>query len=268
MKVVVITGSTRGIGFGLAMELLKRDCKVVISGRTDSAVSAAIERLSNGNEGSRISGQSCDVRSEASLQALWDHATDRFGKVDIWVNNAGISTMPDKVWKLSAEEIQAVLDTNILGAILGANVAVRNMFKQDYGTIYFMEGAGSDGSTHPGTMIYGTTKYALDYFFKAFAAELEDSPVLAGAIRPGMVATDLLTEPYRGKPEEWARVKPIFNIIADPIKPVSEWMAAAILDNHQNGKVLKRVSKFEMTLRFIKAPFTKRDPFKDMDVSN
>jgi short-subunit dehydrogenase len=115
-------------------------------------------------------------------------------------------------------------------------------------------------------MIYGTTKYALDYFFKALTADLEDSPLIAGAIRPGMVVTDLLTRPYRGRPEEWERVKPIFNIIADRVEPVSEWMATAILANKHNGKVINRHSRLEMTLRFLKAPFSKRDVLTDLDL--
>lgn len=268
MKVVVITGSTRGIGFGLAGALLERDCKVVISGRTEQSVNDAVQKLSAASESPAVSGTACDVRSDESLQALWEHAQSEFGQVDIWVNNAGISNQPKNMWELETHEIEAVIDTNILGSVLGTKVAVSNMLGQGRGAVYLMEGMGSDGRTHSGLSIYGMSKYALDYFFKALSEEVKDTAIIAAAIRPGMVVTDLITEPYRGKPDEWERVKPIFNIIADPVGPVSEWMAEAILHNDQNGRVISRVSNIAMTLRFLKAPFTKRDLFKDVDLSN
>lgn len=268
MKVVVITGSTRGIGFGLAGALLKRQCKVVVSGRAEPSVGDAIRELSASSDPAAVSGTTCDVRSEESLQALWEHAQDEFGRVDIWVNNAGISNHPEKIWEIETPEIEAVIDTNILGTVLGTKVAVTNMLDQGHGAVYLMEGMGSDGRMHSGLSMYGMSKYALDYFVKALAKELEETAIIAGAIRPGMVVTDLITEPYRGKPDEWERVKPIFNIIADPVETVSDWMADAILENHQNGKVLNRVSSLEMTLRFLKAPFTNRDLFKNIDLSS
>lgn len=267
MKVVVITGSTRGIGLGLAGALLERGCRVVVSGRTDTAVQAAVEELSNAHSESGVSGRACDVRSEPSLQDLWKYAVDQFGQVDIWVNNAGVSNHPEQVWNIATKEIETIIDTNILGAILGTRIAVRGMLEQRHGAVYMMEGMGSDGRMHSGLTLYGMTKYALDYFFKALTKELEGTPVIAGAIRPGMVVTDLITGPYRGRPDEWNRVKPIFNIIADPVEPVSEWMAEAILENDKNGKLLNRVSSLAMWLRFLKAPFTRRDLFADIDLT-
>ncbi len=267
MKVVVITGSTRGIGFGLAKALLERGCQVVVSGRQDDSVRAAVDQLSAVAGPSPVTGYACDVRRQAALQALWEHASQQFGQVDTWVNNAGISNRPEQVWKIAAEEIETILDTNLLGSMLATKVAIHGMLEQRHGAIYIMEGMGSDGRMHSGLTPYGMTKYALDYYFKALVEELNDTPIIVGAIRPGMVVTDLITEPYRGKPEEWARVKPIFNIIADPLEPVSNWMAQAILENRQHGKVLNRVSRIAMMARFLKAPFTQRDLFAEIDLS-
>jgi NAD(P)-dependent dehydrogenase (short-subunit alcohol dehydrogenase family) len=267
VKVAVITGSTRGIGYALAEALLERGCRVVVSGRHEDSVLSTVERLTMQFGRSEVQGLACDVRDEASLQALWDHSVDCFEKVDIWVNNAGVSNHPEKVWEIASDEIRSVVDTNILGSVLGTKIAVGAMLQQGHGAIYLMEGMGSDGRMHDGLALYGMTKYALDYFFQAISEELEDTAVIIGAIRPGMVVTDLITEPYRGRPEDWARVKPIFNIIADPVGPVCEWMAEAILRNDQNGKTLSRLSRSAMFLRFLKAPFTKRDLFKDVDLS-
>jgi NAD(P)-dependent dehydrogenase (short-subunit alcohol dehydrogenase family) len=266
LKVVLITGSTRGIGFGLARSLIERNCRVVVSGRKGDSVQAAVEKLTADSRNAHVSGHVCDVRSEESLQGLWNHAVTQFGRIDIWVNNAGISNQPAKVWMIDSSEIAAVVDTNILGSILGTKVAIRRMLEQGHGAVYLMEGMGSDGRSHSGLTIYGMTKYALDYFFRSLSKELEDTALIAGAIRPGMVVTDLIIEPYRGKPDEWARVKPIFNIIADPLDTVSEWMAEAVLANDQNGQILSRLSSFNIALRFLKAPFTRRDLFSDIEI--
>ena len=88
---IVITGSTEGIGFGLAQSFLSLGCRVVVSSRTPAKVTAAVERLSAAFDDSRVSGRVCDVTDPASLQALWDAAIQRFGTVDIWIYNAGRS---------------------------------------------------------------------------------------------------------------------------------------------------------------------------------
>ena len=85
-KVVVVTGGTRGIGRGLAKEFLAAGCKVAICGRTADAVDTAVEAL-----GSSVVGVVADVTDEAGMQKLWDATTEAFGRVDIWVNNAGVS---------------------------------------------------------------------------------------------------------------------------------------------------------------------------------
>src|SRR5262245_19540984 len=83
--VIVITGSTRGIGYGLAEAFLTRGCRVMICGRSSPLVESAIERLTkSGNAAGRV----CNVSDASDLQALWDDAVSRFGRVDVWINNA------------------------------------------------------------------------------------------------------------------------------------------------------------------------------------
>ena len=90
MKCVVITGSTRGIGFGLAREFLRRGRRVLVCGRNAETTEKAVLALAE--YGAEVFGQACDVTQLEQVQALWDAATARFGKVDIWINNAGLST--------------------------------------------------------------------------------------------------------------------------------------------------------------------------------
>jgi len=263
MRIAVITGSTRGIGLGLANALLERDCGVVLSGRSDDATRNAVEELAAKHGPERVRGHTCDVRQPDQLQGLWDRSMTDFGRVDIWVNNAGIANAPDLLWKISPLEAQQVLETNLLGVVYGAQIAIRGMLAQGGGAIYNLEGMGSDGRTHPGLTLYGTSKYALRYLTKALAKELRGTPVLIASLRPGMVVTDLITSPYRDRPDAWRKVKPIFNIIADRVETVAPWMADQILSNRRNGAVLKRVSTPEMALRFLLGPIRRRELFED-----
>jgi len=265
MKTIVITGSTRGLGRALSEALLERGCSVAISGRTAEVVTRVHQELSSIHGADRVIGVTCDVRRPEQLQGLWGQALSAFGRVDIWVNNAGISNAPAPLWELTEAQAREVIETNLLGAIYGSQVAIRGMLLQGYGALYNLEGMGSDGRTHEGMTPYGTSKYALHYLMKALAKELDGTGVIVASLRPGMIVTDLVTGPYRGRPEEWERVKPIFNIIADRVETAAPWMADQVLGNRRNGAVLKRLSTATLAARFLMAPFRRRDLFAGID---
>jgi NAD(P)-dependent dehydrogenase (short-subunit alcohol dehydrogenase family) len=261
MKHVVITGSTRGIGFGLAAAFLELGCSVTISGRTQSGVDESVVRLMAKFEAGVLFGYPCDVRFPEPVQALWDAAQGRFGRVDIWINNAGFSAPQSPVWKLPASLAGDVVQTNLVGAIYGSAVAVRGMLEQGTGAIYNMEGMGSDGRKHDGLTLYGTTKYGLHYFTECLAREVQGTLLLVGSLRPGMVLTDLVLKQYDDRPAEFQRVKRVFNIIADRVENVAPWMAAQILANQRNGACLQYLTTGKLLGRVLANPFRKRDLF-------
>jgi NAD(P)-dependent dehydrogenase (short-subunit alcohol dehydrogenase family) len=92
---------------------------------------------------------------------LCEEARQHFGRVDIWINNAGISHDMHNAWKLDHEEIRRVLDTNQRGTIYGTILPFRKMQQQGSSRIFNMEGLGSDGFMLDGLTVYGTTKSAL-----------------------------------------------------------------------------------------------------------
>ncbi len=91
IKTVVITGSTRGIGLGLAKEFLRDGNRVVISGRSDASVADALIEIRNEYLTDMLGGFACDVSDYQQVENLWKFAENLFGKIDIWINNAGIS---------------------------------------------------------------------------------------------------------------------------------------------------------------------------------
>jgi NAD(P)-dependent dehydrogenase (short-subunit alcohol dehydrogenase family) len=264
MKTIVITGSTRGIGYGLADSFLDLGCAVVLSSRTPDDVEDAVARLSAKHDSERVSGVTCDVTDFDQVQALWDAAQDRHGKVDVWINNAGISHPQTDFCDHPAERIRAVVSTNLIGTMYGSKVALLGMLEQGFGEIYSLEGLGSDGRKVEGLAVYGTTKAALRYLNESLARETKGTGVLVGALRPGMVLTDLVMQQYEDRPEELERVKPIFSLIADRVETVTPWLARRVLANERNGAVISWLPWWKLVGRFVMSAFRKRDPFEDL----
>lgn len=262
MKTIVITGSTRGIGFGLAVSFLNAECNVVISGRTREAIDLAVKKLAEGNPGDRILGVVCDARNPKQVQELWDKTIQKFGRVDIWVNNAGVANKVSEAWSIPFPEIDKVVDTNIKGAFYGTSIAVKAMLVQGYGAVYNMEGLGSEkGRIIEGMSLYGLTKAGLRYFNDSLFKELKGKSVIAGALQPGMVVTDLIGAQNSGDPAEFERVKWITNIIGNRVEDVTPWLVQKMLTNTRNGVRFRYMSTIKTTFRFLSAPFVKRDLF-------
>lgn len=262
MKTVVVTGSTRGIGYGLADSFLDLGCAVVVSGRTSEAVEAAVVELSAKHDADRVFGHPCDVADFEQVQALWDAAKAHFGKIDVWINNAGLGHAQMDFWDLSAEQIQAVVSTNLIGAMYGSKVALRGMLDQGFGGLYNMEGLGSGGHRVEGLTLYGSTKCGLRYLNESLARETRGTAVLVGALRPGMVVTDFLTRRFEDRPEDWERAKRIFNVLADRVETVTPWLARKVLANDRTGVCISWQNTAKLAGRFIAAPFRQRDLFE------
>ena len=156
-----------------------------------------------------------------------------------------------------------MIETNIIGSIYGAQVAMTGMLEQGSGSIYNMEGLGSDGRKVEGLTAYGTTKAAITYLTDALVQEAKGTPVLVGAIQPGMVVTDMITQQYKDQPEQWEEAKRIFNILADRIETVTPWMADRVLANTKNGARIQWLTRGKSMGRFLTAPFSKRDIFAE-----
>lgn len=259
MKHVVITGSTKGIGLGMAKGFLDKGWSVTINGRRRETVDEVVQTLAETYDQGQLFGFPSDVRRADEIQALWDASFERFKRTDIWINNAGISAELAKFFELPIGRIQAVVETNILGTMIGTRVALQGMIDQGFGAIYNMEGFGSDGRRREEMTLYGTTKYALRYFNEAMAEEAAETPVIVGALAPGMIWTDLVAEQFKERPEVWERSKGILNIIMDRVETVSPWLVEQILANDKNGVRIAWLTRRKMIGRFLKAPFTKRE---------
>ena len=258
MANVVITGSSRGIGLGLAKEFRKRGHHVVISSRGQSAVDRAVAEVSAQSGTGGLVGIACDVSNRAAVQSVWDGAKAAFGTVDIWINNAGLTGPKRDVSILTDADIAPVIDTNIWGIIYGTQIPLAGMTAQGCGKIFNFEGFGSDGMTAPGLTIYGLTKRAVTYFTKSVNKEIKGSPVLLGTISPGIVITDLIEESKDEDPAQWEKTKRMYNILADKVETVVPFIVDGVLAAHKPGAAIRWLTTGKAARRFLLQPLVRR----------
>lgn len=262
MKVVVITGSTRGIGHGMAIEFLKRGCRVMLSGRSQANVDAEVRQLAGQYGSDRVSGKACEVVDYKQIQSLWDAAVNTFGRVDIWINNAGCTHLTKLLAEMDIEQIKPVIDTNITGMIYGSKIALQGMLKQGFGQIYNMEGHGSNDSKMPGLSVYGTSKRALRYMTESLIEETENTPVQICFLSPGIVLTDFLINGMRKRtPEELESIKPILNCLADTVETVTPFLVENILGNDKHGVEIAWLTDEKANERLNSDEYFSRDLF-------
>ena len=174
MKTVVITGSARGLGFEMAKLFKKNDLNVVISDLNEVNLIKAKEKLEQIESNSKVEYCICDVTKSSDITNLIEFTKEKFGKIDIWINNAGVNQPEKAIWELTEEEIDLVLDVDLKGAIIGSKLVMEEMIKTGSGAIYNIEGYGSNDAKMLGLSIYGTSKRAITYFTEALAKESKE----------------------------------------------------------------------------------------------
>lgn len=260
---VVITGSTKGIGLALAHAFLDLGCSVVIAGRNAEHLKHALTHLENHFSKEKFIGSCCDVTQIADLQALWQGAIQHFGQVNVWINNAGSCHPTKEFIDLQSDELNAAVSTNILGTMLGSQVALKGMLRQGYGQIFNMEGWGSNGEWSPGMTPYATTKQAVSYFSKALYKETKSTSILTGTLSPGMVATDLLVSSWtNGDVQHWKKMKRLFFFVIDPPEVVCSYLAKQIIQNKKTNRRIAWMTPWKLFLRFLQPYYWRRNPVK------
>jgi NAD(P)-dependent dehydrogenase (short-subunit alcohol dehydrogenase family) len=191
-KVTVITGSTRGFGYAIAEEMLKAGAVVVITGRKDDALQQAIKSLSTYGQ---VSGWLCDVRDEKQVYALARNIFEKYGRIDIWINNAGYSSAAGMVLDIPPQQAIDMFLSNDMGTLYGTQAALHFMLPRREGMLVNIYGAGSNGKASSPTGLYAASKAWVTSFTRTLAVEIKGSGVQLVAFSPGMMLTDMLTSP-------------------------------------------------------------------------
>ncbi|MFM8322599.1 MAG: SDR family oxidoreductase, partial [Chloroflexota bacterium] len=167
---------------------------VVIASRSAGAVEHGLAALAAaGLPGERLAGRACDVTRQEQVQALLDFALERFGRIDVWVNNAGISPAYGPTVHQRAEEFVQTTQTNVLGSYYGSLAAMRYFLPRKQGKLINVLGRGAREPV-PMQNAYASSKAWLRSFTVALAREHRDSGVGVFALNPGMMDTEMLTD--------------------------------------------------------------------------
>jgi len=181
----VITGAAQGIGLSIAEAFAAEGARIVVSDINADAAKAAAEQLSA--SGAQAIAERCDVTNEAEVEALVARCVAEFGRIDVMVNNAGI-TRDASMAKMALADFRAVIDVHLQGAWLGTKAAGARMREQGGGSIVNLSSisgkVGNFGQTN-----YSAAKAGIVGLTKAAAKELARKNVRVNAVQPGLIRT-------------------------------------------------------------------------------
>jgi 3-oxoacyl-[acyl-carrier protein] reductase len=190
-QVAIVTGASRGIGKAIALELAKFGAKVVVNYASSSGAADQLVAQIVGGGGEAIA-VGADVSKAEQVDELVTTVMDKWGRIDVLVNNAGI-TRDTLLLRMKLEDWQAVIDTNLTGVFSCTRTVSKIMLKQKSGRIINIASvAGQMGN--PGQANYSASKAGVIGFTKTVAKELSSRGITVNAVAPGFIATDMTND--------------------------------------------------------------------------
>ena len=192
-QTAVVTGSSSGIGFAVAQEFVSRGANVIVNSRSQDRAAEAADQIIDETETGFVAPIEADVTDADSLGALVDETVERFGSLDVWVNNAGVN-IRGPAEEMSLSDWQQVIDVNLTGTFSGARLAGRQMIKQDVGgsIINISSMMGEQGQT--GRTPYNTSKGGVNNLTRCLAVEWAEHDIQVNAIAPGYIRTEMVDD--------------------------------------------------------------------------
>jgi 3-oxoacyl-[acyl-carrier protein] reductase len=187
-QVAIITGAGRGIGHAIAVRFAQEGARVASVSRSEANARRTADEI-NGSRVDAAKGYAVDVADHAAVQKIGAQIIEDFGRVDILVNNAGV-TRDGLSMRMSTEDWDAVLDTNLKGAFNFSQAVMRSMIKQRSGRIINISSvSGLTGNA--GQANYSASKAGLIGLTKSLARELASRAITVNAVAPGFIVTDM-----------------------------------------------------------------------------
>lgn len=186
-KVALITGGSRGIGRAIALEYAERGADVAVVSRTAADVEAVAEEIED--RGRRGLGVAADISESSDVDGMVAQVIDIFGRVDVLVNNAGISPVYSKAVKMSEEQWREIIDVNLTGTFLVSVAVGKHMIDAGTGVVINMTSIGTRAGLSR-LSAYGASKAGIEALTRVLAIEWVEHGIRVNAIGPAFVATD------------------------------------------------------------------------------
>ena len=186
-KVAVITGGSSGIGFAIAQALVVEGCNVVITGRNEEKLDAAVTKL-NGLAAGKVVAHLCEMREPYSIEAVFDMVKTRFGRIDILVNNAGISQAPTPIENTSVEMWREMIEIDLSSVFLCTRAALPMMGR---GATIINNLSAAAVQVFPDFAAYTAAKTGAYGFTRALRDEMMPRGIRVTALMPGATSTDM-----------------------------------------------------------------------------
>jgi NADP-dependent 3-hydroxy acid dehydrogenase YdfG len=184
-KTAIVTGASSGIGRAIAETLGGAGAHVFLAGRSAEPMEESKKKIETA--GGRATAAVVDVRDPKQVDALVERAVRETGRLDVMVNNAGLS-YPAPIVDGDPDEWRAMLETNLLGLLAGCRAAVRAMRKG--GQPGHVVNISSIAAQRPDSGVYGATKHAVNCISASLRGELENDPIRVVNVMPGAIATN------------------------------------------------------------------------------
>lgn len=190
-KVAIVAGGTKGIGLGIALEFVREGAKVVVGGTTDRNGQAAIDEIeAAGGDGLFIN---CDVAKLADLDNIIEKTIDRFGRLDIYVANAGINDANKTHFlDITPEQYDRIMSVNLKGMFFGGQKAAQQMVAQGDGGVIINMSSVNAHLALDSQVVYTISKGGIQQLTKVQAVALAPHNIKVNAIAPGPIETDLM----------------------------------------------------------------------------
>ena len=222
VRVALVTGAGSGIGRAVALGLAADGFSVVLAGRRPDALVETASLISDSDSSGSLV-QPTDVRDVASVDALFAAVDDRFGRLDLLFNNAGIAAPAVPLNELSLEQWQRAVDTNLTGSFLCAQRAMGMMKRQDpSGGRIINNGSISAHNPRPDSAPYTATKHAITGLTRQIALEGRAHDIACGQIDIGNAATEMAAKMAKGVPQANGQ------IAVEPLMDVAHVAAAVV----------------------------------------
>ncbi len=208
-RTALVTGASKGVGKGIAIELAREGCNVAVNFNSDAvgADATVAEIRALGGEAFAVKA---DVSKSAEVDAMFGETKRRFGKLDILVNNAGVQT-----WKplleLTEEEWDFVLDTNLKGCFLCTQRAAR-MMKDSGGGRIINIGSGCNRIPFPNLVNYTASKGGIEMLTKVAAVELGKYKIAVNCVAPGAIEIERTKQEAGDYAGTWAKLTPLARV--------------------------------------------------------